>query len=67
MNVILNLRDGETINSIIARAKEYHVIILSQMAFARFLRKDQGVITITFASPTDVVRKGVERLKAALL
>ena len=67
MNIIVNLRDMESTQDVVARAKEYRVVISSQTAFARFLRKNQGVIVVTFALPADIVKEGVERLKASLL
>ncbi|KAJ5808652.1 hypothetical protein N7474_009921 [Penicillium riverlandense] len=67
VNVIVNLRDGETTQDVVARAKKYRVAVFSQTAFARFLGKNQGLIVITFALEADVVRAGVERLRDSLL
>lgn len=67
MNVIVNLKEGETTQDVVARAKEHRVGILSQTAFARFLGENQGLIVITFAVEADVVRVGVERLRDSLL
>lgn len=66
-NVIVNLRDGETTQVVVARAKEYRVAVFSQTAFARFLGVNRGLIVITFALEADVVRRGVERLRDSLL
>jgi DNA-binding transcriptional MocR family regulator len=67
VNVIVNLRDGETTQDVVARAKKYRVAVFSQSAFARFLGENQGLIVITFALEADVVRVGVERLRDSLL
>ncbi|KAJ5601925.1 hypothetical protein N7510_011459 [Penicillium lagena] len=67
VNVIVNLREGETTQDVVARAKDHRVVIFSHTTFARLLGENQGLIVITTALEADVVRVGVERLRESLL
>lgn len=67
VNAIVTLRDGETMQDILAYARRKHVIVDASHDFARFLGKNQGQIKITFSLEEGVLREGLLRLKAALV
>ncbi|KAH8695586.1 pyridoxal phosphate-dependent transferase [Talaromyces proteolyticus] len=66
-NAVVMLKESENIQDIIVKAKQKGVIVGWGAEFAPLLQKGQGLIKITFAMPQDVLRKGLERLRASLL
>ncbi|KAJ5569625.1 uncharacterized protein N7459_009055 [Penicillium hispanicum] len=67
VNVIITLREEETIGDVIASARKCHVIIDSSGDFTRFLDKTQAQIKVTFSLEENILKEGLLRLKAALL
>jgi DNA-binding transcriptional MocR family regulator len=66
-NAIVTLKEGETTQDIIAKARQKGVVVGAATEFAPVLQQGQSSIKITFALPEDVVREGAARLKASLL
>lgn len=66
-NALVTLKEKETVQDVVAMARQKGVIIGVANGFAPLLQEGQGLIMITFAKPQDVLREGLERLKTSLL
>lgn len=66
-NVLVTLKKDETLQDVIAKAKQHGVIVGGATEFTPFLQNGQGILKITFAMPRDILLQGLERLKASLL
>jgi DNA-binding transcriptional MocR family regulator len=65
-NAKVILKDGETTQDVVAKAKEKGVIIGPGTEF-NMVKGESGWIKLTFALPEERVQKGMERLKSSLL
>jgi DNA-binding transcriptional MocR family regulator len=65
-NAKVILKEGETGQDIVAKAKETGVVIMGSPEF-NMVERESGWIKFTFALPEDIVQEGMRRLKVSLL